>query len=141
MKHDSSYSTVIASNNPLDLLSFLERTTPAQSNDQYPHMTVYDKERQLFSYHQNNLSNDQYDEKFNTKCDVAKAVGVTKVHRACMERTAMDIYKKEFENLTEDEKANFIEKSKEQYLTYLFITHSSSANDRLKNSLRDDYAN
>ena len=140
MKHDSKYNAVIANNNPLDLLSLIERTILAQSDDQYPYMTVYDQERQLFSFHQNNLSNDQYYEKFNTKCDVAKAVGVTKVHRACMEHTAMDVYKNKFEELDENEKADVVEKSEERYLTYLFITHSSSVNDRLKNSLRDDYA-
>jgi transcriptional/translational regulatory protein YebC/TACO1 len=47
MKQDSNYLTVIAGNDPLELINLIERTIVAQSKDEYPFKTVFDLERRF----------------------------------------------------------------------------------------------
>ena len=84
-------------------------------------------------------TNDEYYEKFNTRCEVAKAVGVTRLHKAAVTETSMDLYKKVYDDLTDDEKVRVEEEAEERYLTYVFIQQSSSKNNKLKEQLHDAF--
>ena len=41
---------------------------------------------------------------FLPTCDVAKAMGVTKAHKACVEHKAVDVHKKAFDDLSATER-------------------------------------
>jgi hypothetical protein len=77
MKQDTDWNTVIISYDPLTLYRLIYRTVLAQNEDQYPFATVYDQELSFYSFKQDNLSNPQWYERFNTKVDVSGAIGVT----------------------------------------------------------------
>jgi hypothetical protein len=53
-------------------------------------VTVYEQECGLYSYTQNNMTNNQWYERFNTKIDVKKAIGVTRQHEVLLEHVASE---------------------------------------------------
>jgi hypothetical protein len=77
MKQDTDWNRASTSYNPLELYRLIEKTTLAQTEDQYPFATVYDQELNFYSFRQETMSNPQWYEKFNTKVDVGSAIGVT----------------------------------------------------------------
>ena len=54
--------------------------------------------------------------------DVAKAVGVTRVHKAALEHTAQSVHQKAYADLTADEQEEVEEEAEEWYLTYVFCS-------------------
>jgi hypothetical protein len=73
---------------PLTLYRLIERTVLAQTEYQYPFATVYDQELSFYSFKQDNLSNPQWYELFDTKVDVSRAIGVTQQHKVLLEYVA-----------------------------------------------------
>jgi hypothetical protein len=92
MKQDKDWNTVSISCDPFTLYRLIERTVLAQTEDQYPFATVYDQELSFFSFEQDNLSNPQWYERFNTKVDVSGAIGVTRQHKVLLEYVAQESY-------------------------------------------------
>ena len=76
IKQDTSWTTVSTSYDPLALLDFIEKKVMSQSQDTYPCATVYEARRSIMGCHHNTQSNDAYYDRFNTKCDVADAIGL-----------------------------------------------------------------
>jgi hypothetical protein len=54
----------------------LEKTIMAQAEDQYNCAAVHAQMCHLLGFSQDALTNDQYYERFNTRVDVSKSVGV-----------------------------------------------------------------
>jgi hypothetical protein len=77
MKQNTDWNMAGTSYNPLKLFQLIEKMTIAQTEDQHPFATVYDQELNFYSFWQETMSNPQWYEKFNTKVDVALAIGVT----------------------------------------------------------------
>ena len=140
MKHDATYESVMDSCDPLKLKKLIEKIILSQSDDQYPYATFFEQDKVLVCFHQHELSNAQYYEKFNTRVDVAKAVGVTRTHKGAVSHTAKLLHKKEFEDLTNDEKVAVKDEAEERYYAYVMLQNSSSVHAKLKNGLIDDYA-
>jgi hypothetical protein len=88
MKQDTDWNTVSISYDPLTLYRLIDRTVLAQTEDQYPFATVYDQELLFYSFKQDNLSNPQWYERFNTKVDVSEAIGATCQHKVFLEYVA-----------------------------------------------------
>jgi hypothetical protein len=88
MKQDTDWNTVSISYDPLTLFRLIERTVLAQTEDQYPFARVYDQELSLYSLKQENLSNLDWYERFNTKVDVSGAIKVTRQHKVLLEHVA-----------------------------------------------------
>jgi hypothetical protein len=88
MKQDTDWNTVIISYDQLTLYRLIERTVLTQTEDQYPFATVYDQEILCYSFKQDGLSNPQWYERFNTKVDVIRAIGVTHQHIFLLEYVA-----------------------------------------------------
>jgi hypothetical protein len=84
MKQDTDLNTVSISYDPLTLYRLIEGTVLAQTEDQYPFATVYDQELSFYLFKQDNLSNPQWYELFNTKFDVNGAIGVTRQHKVVL---------------------------------------------------------
>jgi hypothetical protein len=84
MKQDTDWNTVSISYDPLTLYRLIERTLLAQTEDQYPFATVYDQELSFYLFKQDNLSNPQWYERFNTKFDVSGAIRVTLQHKVLL---------------------------------------------------------
>ena len=77
IKHDTNQDNTSESYNPLTLLKLIEETILAHNKDQYFYAKLYNQQCALYNFHQHNLINEQYYEKFNTKTDVGEAIGIT----------------------------------------------------------------
>ena len=80
MKQDVMYTTVVTSYNPLQLISIVQKTVLTHMGDKYPFARVYKQELFLYGFYQNNMTNEQWYERLNTKVDVETAIGVTRQH-------------------------------------------------------------
>ena len=138
MKQDSDYDKTMQQCDPLALKDLIEKTVLSQSDSQYSYMTFYEQERSLLSLTQGNLTDHQYYEKFNTRWDVAKAVGVTKTNYGALEPTAEELYNQPYDALTQDQQSRVIDTVEERYLAFIFIQQSS--HHKLKSALKDDFA-
>ena len=87
MKQDVIWTTVATSYDPLQLISIVEKTVLAETEDQYPFAIVYEQELSLYGFHQNTMTNDQWYERFNTKVDVGTSIGVTRQNSIILEWT------------------------------------------------------
>ena len=105
MKQDADWTVVSTSNDPLQLIALIEKTILAQTEDQYPFATVYEQEQGFYSYRQENLSNAQWYERFNTKVDVSNSIGVTRQHKALLEWSSKELHDTTFNNLTDIQKS------------------------------------
>jgi hypothetical protein len=83
---------VSISYDPLTLYRLIERTVLAQTEYQYPFATVYDQELSFYSFKQDNLSNLQWYERFNTKVVISGAIGVTLQHKVLLKYVAQESY-------------------------------------------------
>ena len=92
-------------------------------------------------YHQKTQSNYAYYYRFNTKCDVADAIGINLGdHSILNERvTQEDHTGDDFEDLTDVQKLAVRKKSKDKYLVYMMVQQSNSSSAKLRSSLSDAY--
>jgi hypothetical protein len=79
MKQDTDWNTVSISYDPFTLYRLIERNVLAQ-------------ELSFYSFKQENLSNPQWYERFNTKVDVSGAIGETRQHKVLLEYVAQESY-------------------------------------------------
>ena len=123
-EQDADWTTVKTAQDPIQLYRLIEKTVLAQTEDQYPCATVFDQETSLYVSRQETMSNAKWYEVFNTRADVAIAVGVTREHKAILDFSAQETYNQDFESLTDTEKDVVREDAKEQYLAYCMLRMS-----------------
>jgi hypothetical protein len=92
------------------------------------------------SFKQGNLSNTQYFEKFNTRYDVAKSVGVEFVYASLWEYCAKDVHKSSYDSLTSAEQREVREDAEEQYISYILIHNSSNLHELLRTDLLKEFS-
>jgi hypothetical protein len=126
MKQDTNWNMGSSSYNPLELYWLIEKTTLAQTEDQYPFATVYDQELNFYSFWQETMTNPQWYEKLNTKVDVGLAIGVTQQHKVLLEYVAQENHTLTFAALSAEQKQAVHEDAEERYISYAFL-HQSRA--------------
>jgi hypothetical protein len=139
MKQDTDFTTVSTSYDPLLLYRLIEKTILAQTEDQYQFVTVYDQEASFCSFRQEQLSNPQWYERFNTRVDVAEAIGVTRQHKALLEYVAQEIHQQDFTSLTAKDQQGVRTDAPERYIAYAFLRQSGAQHAHLKTDLQNDY--
>ena len=139
MKHDADWDTTSQSYDPLTLYRLIEKTILGQTEDQYPFATVYEQECALYSFGQNQLTNEQWYERFNTKIDVGTAIGVTRQHKVLCEHVAAEASTTKFEDLPEAEQLIIRDQAEERYLSYVFLRQSGKQHNKLKVDLQNTF--
>ena len=91
MKHDPDWETSSTRYDPLKLMDLIEHTMLDQTEDQYPLSTMYEQEVEFYSFHQNNLTNDQWHERSNNKVDIGSAIGVTRQQKVLLKYVAQEL--------------------------------------------------
>jgi Rod binding domain-containing protein len=84
-----------------------------------------------------------YYKRFNTRVDVSKTIGVTWVQDGIIRPLTKVLYKKELHQLTAAELKDvreLREQAAERFLTYVFIKNSASADAKLKEDQKNDFA-
>jgi hypothetical protein len=139
MKDDTDWNTVSISYDPLTLYQLIKRTVLVQTEDQYPFATVYDQELSFYSFKQNNLSNPQWYERFNTKVDVSGAIGVTRQHKVLLEYVAQESYTRAFTDLGPVEHQLVLDGAEERYVSYAFFRQRGTQHGNIKMDLQNDF--
>ena len=104
----------------------------------YPFASVYEQEQTMYNFHQNDLTNDQWYKKFNTRSDVANTIGVTRQHKALLEHMSQEKHSDSFENITGEEQKTVRMDAEERHLTYVLLQQSGSNNVKLKSDIHND---
>ena len=139
MKQDTDWTAASTSNDPLTLYRLIEKTILAQTEDQYPFATVYDQELGFYSFRQETMTNAQWYERFNTKVDVANAIGVTRQHKVLLEYVAQELHTDDFDNLTAAQQLEVRNDAEERYISYCFLRQSGKQHANLKVDLQNDF--
>jgi hypothetical protein len=100
--------------------------------DQYPFATVYDQEASFYSFQQEQMSNPQWYERFNTRVDVAEAIGVTRQHKVLLEYVAQEIHQQDFTSLSAKDQQGVRTDAQERYIAYAFLRQSGAQHAQLK---------
>ena len=100
MKSYTDWEIPEQSDNPILLIQVMKTHVISQTEDMYPYVSVYEQERTLYIFHQNDLTNCQCYKKFNTCSDAAKSIGVTRKHKVLLEHVAQEKHSDVFENIT-----------------------------------------
>ena len=139
MKQDTDWHTVSTSYDPLTLGCLIEKTILAQTEDQYPFATVYDQELSFYGFWQESLSNPQWYEQFNTKIDIADAIGVTRQHKVLLEYVSKETHHQAFANLMDVQQEAIGKDAEERYVSYAFLRQSGTQHGKLKVDLQNDF--
>jgi len=139
MKQDADWNTVSTSYDPLQLYRLIEKTILAQTEDQYPFATVYNQDLGLYSFRQEIMTNAQWYERFNTKVDVANAIGVTRQHKVLLEWVSQETHNQAFDTLTPQQKETVRADAEERYLAYAFLRQSGKQHTTLRVDLQNDF--
>jgi hypothetical protein len=139
MKKDTDWNTMSIWYDPLTLYRLIERTVLAQTEYHYPFATVYDQELSFYSFKQQNLSNPQWYERFNTKVDVIGSIGVTGQHKVLLEYVSQESYTRAFMDLGAMEQQLVIDNDEERYVSYAFLRKSGTQHGNLKVDLQNDF--
>ena len=140
LKYDESWATVSESNDPLALIELIEVLVLAQTHNQYPYAAVYDQEFALYRFKQDTLSNQAFYEQFNTKAEVAKAIGATRVHQALTQHVTSDLHPgQKMEDLSSDEQKDVAEEAEERYLAYVLLRQAGAQHQKLRTDLKNGY--
>jgi hypothetical protein len=126
MKQDTDWNPVSISYDPLTLYLLTERTVLAQTEDQYLFTMVYDQEFSFYSFKQDNLSNPQWCERFNTKVDVSGSIGVTRQHKVLLEYVAQESHTRAFTDIGPVEQQLVRDDAEERYVSYSFLRQSGT---------------
>ena len=74
----------------LKFMALIEKTILVQTEYQYPFAIVYEQEVKFYIFHQHNLTNDQWYERFNTKVDIRSTIGFTRQHKFLIKYVAQE---------------------------------------------------
>ena len=140
MKSDNDWDSVNKSYDPIKLYKLMERAILKHNDNEYIFATAYEQEMAVRSFKQGNLSNTQYVEKFNTRYDVAKSVGVEFGYASLWEYCAKDAHKASYDSLMAAEQQQVRDDAEERYISYILIHNSSSLHESLRTDLLKQFS-
>ena len=139
MKQDKGWPAVSASYNPLLLYKLIKRVILKQTEDQYPVAALWEQLCNVTQAKQGNMTNMEWYERHNTKCEVAESVGVSFDFEKIWEYCAQEAHKAPYASLRSDQQALVKDNAKERVLSYALLISSSGKHTKIKEDLSDDY--
>ena len=139
MKQDKGWPAVSVSYNPLLLYKLIERVILKQTEDQYPVAALWEQLCNVTQAKQGNMTNMEWYERHNTKCEVAESVGVSFDFEKIWEYCAQEAHKAPYASLRSDQQALVKDNAKERVLSYALLISSSGKHTKIKEDLSDDY--
>ncbi len=139
MKQDKNWVTVSVSYKPLELYKLINQVILKQTEDQYPVAALWEQLSNIANAKQGNSTNNKWYDRFNTKVEVAKSVGVSFDFEKIWEYCALEAHKAAYTLLKPDEQEAVRVSARERFLLYALIKMSNSKHDKIKDDLSDDY--
>ena len=135
MKQDKGWPALSVSYNPLLLYKLIERVILKQTEDQYPVAALWEQLCNVTQAKQGNMTNMEWYERHNTKCEVAESVGVSFDFEKIWEYCAQEAHKAPYASLRSDEQALVKDNAKERVLSYALLISSSGKHTNAEHSL------
>jgi hypothetical protein len=138
LKQDTNWTTVLVSR-------LIEKTVLAQTEDQHPFARVHDQEMSfcLFCQSETMSNPQQWYERFDGKADIGVAIGVTRQHKALIERVAQEqttgTVVVTFDGLTVAEQDLVRKDAEEQHILCACLRQSGPQHGKLKVDLQNDF--
>jgi hypothetical protein len=117
----------------------IERVVLKQTEDQYPFAAVHEQSLAVLNTKQGGLSNTQWYERFNTRHDVARSVGVDFGHKVLWEYCAQAKFSRGYDSLGSAEQISIKQAAEDRYLAYLLLVNSGVQHDLLRKELQNDF--
>ena len=102
MKQDKNWAAVSVSYKLLELYKLIKRVILKQTEDQYPVTALWEQLTNVVNAKQGNLTNNKWYDRFNTKVEVAKSVGVNFNFEKIWEYCAQEVHKAAYTTLQPD---------------------------------------
>ncbi len=139
MKQDKNWATVSVSYKLLELYKLIKQDILKQTEDQYPVAALWEQLSNVANAKQGNSTNNKWYDRFNTKVEVAKSVGVSFNFKKIWEYCALEAHKAAYTLLKPDKQKAVRVSARERLLSYALIKTSNSKHDKIKDDLSDDY--
>jgi hypothetical protein len=139
LKQSKDYEIVMQGSDPLALLTLIEKTVLSQNEERYCCDVWYDVMLSTLTQQQNEMSNDTYHEKFNTKMRTALKMEVNFDHEIIYKYEAKKVYGSEFDSLDTSTQEECIKTARERLFAYIMLRQSNKTNSKLKTDLHDDF--
>jgi hypothetical protein len=140
MKEDTDWHDISDKYDHIRLLLLIEKTVLKQTESKNPYQRVQDEMRALLNFQQAaGMNNNDYYEKIANWVEITHNAGGVFYMPMLLDLEAQEKYKQDYENLTSDtEKSDVRRITQDKYLATLYIMRSKSANDQLKDSIKND---
>ena len=92
MKYEKEWAAVEKSFDPLQLIALIIKVVLSQTEDQYPYATVYNQKLSMYTFKQEDLTNQQWYERFNTRIDISQAIGITHLPQVLLNHTCEELH-------------------------------------------------
>jgi hypothetical protein len=139
MKQNKNWVTGSVSYKLLELYKLIEQVILKQTEDQYPVAAQWEQLSNVANAKQGNSTNNKWYDRFNTKVEVAKSVGVSFDFKKIWEYFALEAHKAAYTLLRPDKQEAVRVNARERFLSYALIKTSNSKHDKIKDDLFDDY--
>ena len=139
MKQEINWEMVSIYYDPLEIIDLIEKTVLDQTEDPHPFEIMHEQELSLYGFQQNNLTSNQWYEKFNNEMDVGNEIGVTRQYEVLLEWNSQQVYNKESSELQDSEQETTRVDAEERYLTYIFLKQITKTSNKLKTDISDNY--
>ncbi len=125
MKQDKNWATVSVSYKLLELYKLIEQVILKQTEDQYPVAALWEQLSNVANAKQGNLINNEWYDRFNTKVEVAKSVGVSFNFEEIWEYCVLEAHKAAYILLKPDEQEAVRVSARERLLSYALIKQAT----------------
>jgi len=139
IQQDKNWTTVSVSYKPLELYKLIKRVILKQTEDQYPVTALWEQLCHVTNAKQGNMTNNEWYDRFNTKVEVAKSVGVSFDFEKIWEYGAQEAHKATYILLKPVKQAAVRASAKERFKSLALIKMSNSKHNKIKDDLSDDY--
>jgi hypothetical protein len=102
MKQDKTWVTVSVSYKPLELYKLIKQVILKQTEDQYPVAALWEQLSNVADVKQGSSTNNKWYDRFNTKVEVVKSVGVSFDFKKIWEYCALEAHKAAYTSLKPD---------------------------------------
>ena len=142
MKEDADWLDIADKYDHIRLVQLIEKTVLKQTESKNPYQRVQDEMRAMLNFQQAvGMNNNDYYEKTANRVEITLNAGGVFYTPMLLDLESQEKYSSDYEDLTSDtEKFEVRRITQDKYLATLYLMRSESANDQLKDSVKNDYS-
>jgi hypothetical protein len=141
IEEDPNWEIIDSNCDPLGLLTIIKSIAHNNESQRNPTVSLIQAEKRLLNMTQGDgQTNDSYRLKFENQASVIENMGGQLYRNSTLDIASNEVYKKDYDKLTDDEKNKIKEAATELWKASLFIINSNQSKfDQLKKELHNNY--